>query len=186
MSDSRERKLDFVLEKIEERRPHVIAVDGPSASGKTTLIEDLSKRIDFSLVNMDDFFLPPELRTEERYKEKGGNIHYERFMEEVIVPIMERRSFSYRRFSCASLTYTEKREVNGDGLIIVEGCYSLHPKFPVYWDLSFLLSVDEDERMRRLYMRSPDKFDDYIKKWIPLEREYFSSFDIEGRASYIL
>ena len=33
---------------------------------------------------MDDFFLPPALRTPERRSEPGGNVHYERFLTEVL------------------------------------------------------------------------------------------------------
>lgn len=182
----REQRVDFVLRMIDERKPGVIAVDGPSSSGKTTLIEDLKTKIDFSLISMDDFFLPPSLRTKERYSEKGGNIDYTRFLQEVIAPLEEKRDFKYRRFSCSTFTYTEEKLVKVDNLIIVEGVYSLHPKFPCYWDLSFFLSVDEEERMRRLRLRSPEKFSDYVGKWIPLEREYFSFFDIEKRADFSL
>lgn len=186
MINSREERVDFVLKEMERTRPNVIVIDGPCASGKTTLVDDLRKKIDFSIVRMDDFFLPPELRTRERYSEEGGNVHYERFIEEVINPIEEKRSFSYRRFSCATLSYSSLVDVDIAGLIVVEGSYSLHPKFPSYWDLSFLLTVDASEQIRRLSLRSGEKLDDFLTKWIPLEREYFDSFDIAKRASFIL
>ncbi len=186
MINSREERVDFVLKEIKRTKPHVIVIDGPCASGKTTLVDDLRKRIDFSIVRMDDFFLPPGLRTLERCSEKGGNIHYERFIEEVIRPIEEKRSFSYRRFSCATLSYSGLVDVDIEGLIVVEGSYSLHPKFPPYWDLSFFLTVDEAEQIRRLSLRSGEKLNDFLTKWIPLEREYFDSFAIEKRASFIL
>ncbi len=184
---TREERVEFVLKSIERKRPRVIAIDGKCASGKTTLQSDLKAYISFSLVSMDDFFLPPELRTPERMEEKGGNVHYERFIEEVIKPLEEgKKSFSYRKFSCATMSYTGKVEVRNDNLIIVEGSYALHPRFPRYWDISYMLTVTPDEQIRRLALRSPEKLDDFISRWIPLENEYFSECNVESRATYIL
>ena len=46
---------------------------------------------------MDDFFLRPEQRTEERLKEVGGNVDRERFLEEVARPLTnKKKSFGYR------------------------------------------------------------------------------------------
>lgn len=184
--ESREERVDFVLNMIKERKPRVIAVDGPCASGKTTLVNDLRGKIDFSVVSMDDFFLPPELRSPARFIEKGGNVHYERFIEEVALPLSEKRPFTYRKFSCSTFTYTGEVHVPSGSLVIVEGSYALHPKVSVYWDVSILLSVDGNEQIRRLTLRSPDKIDMFISKWIPLENEYFSSCNTSSRATYLI
>lgn len=184
--EGKEDRVDFVLRMIEERKPRIITIDGPCASGKTTLVNDLRERIDFSLVSMDDFFLPPELRKEERFREKGGNVHYERFISEVITPLKEGKAFSYRKFSCASFSYSGEVAVSSGGLVIVEGSYALHPKFEPYWDISILLSIGSDEQIRRLTLRSPDKIDMFIQRWIPLENDYFSSCDITSRATYVI
>lgn len=184
--DTREERVEFLLDVIKRKKPHVIAVDGPCASGKTTLVEDLRGKVDFSLISMDDFFLPPDLRSPERFREKGGNVHYERFIEEVITPLTAGISFTYHRYSCRSNTCSCSPAVNPGGLIIVEGSYALHPEFPSYWDLSFFLTVDSDEQIRRLEKRSPDKLDMFISRWIPLENEYFEAYSIRERASFVL
>ncbi len=186
MIDKREDRVEFVLNAVRELSPRVIAVDGPCASGKTTLVSDLRKRLEFSVISMDDFFLPPELRTPARFAEKGGNVHYERFMEEVITPLKAGKAFSYRRFSCRTFTYEGEVHIPSDGLVVIEGSYALNPHFPVYWDISFLLSIDPDEQIRRLSLRSPEKLDMFISKWIPLENDYFESCNIAGRATFIL
>ncbi len=187
MISGRSERVDFVLSRIRnDGGRYVIAVDGPCASGKTTLVDDLSHRMTFSRIAMDDFFLPPELRTPDRFSEKGGNIHYERFIDEVIAPLTAGKSFSYRRFSCRTLSYDGEVFIPGDGPVIVEGSYALHPEFPRYWDASFLLSIDRGEQIRRLSLRSPGKLDMFISKWIPLEDEYFKGCDIASRAEYIL
>ncbi len=187
MISGRRERVDFVLSRIRNDGGRcVIAVDGPCASGKTTLVDDLSREIPFSRIAMDDFFLPPFLRTPERFSEKGGNIHYERFIDEVIAPLTAGKSFSYRRFSCRTLSYDGMVSIPENGLVIVEGSYALHPAFPRYWDASFLLSVDRDEQIRRLSLRSPEKLDMFISKWIPLEDEYFRACEVSSRSDYIL
>ncbi len=186
MISGRRERVDFVLSHIGNGGRYVIAVDGPCASGKTTLVDDLVHEMTFSRISMDDFFLPPFLRTPERFSEKGGNIHYERFIDEVIAPLTAGRSFTYRRFSCRTLSYEGEVFIPGDGPVIVEGSYALHPAFPRYWDASFLLSVDRAEQIKRLSLRSPEKLEMFISKWIPLEDEYFKACEVSSRSDYIL
>ena len=52
----------------------VIAIDGMAASGKSTLAARLAEELDGCVIHMDDFFLPPELRTQERLSSPGGNV----------------------------------------------------------------------------------------------------------------
>ena len=62
------------------QKPHVlIAIDGPAASGKTTLAARLEKRYGADVLHMDDYFLQPHQRTPDRYAEPGGNVDRERF-----------------------------------------------------------------------------------------------------------
>jgi len=64
--------------------PLIVAIDGMSSALKTTLSEKLSDMFDGAVIHCDDFFLPLEFRTQERFAEPGGNIHYERMKAEVI------------------------------------------------------------------------------------------------------
>ena len=79
------RSLRTVSELTEELRVlptgmRIIAIDGRCAAGKTTLAARLAKELGGDVIHMDDFFLPPALRTQERRSEPGGNVHYERFL----------------------------------------------------------------------------------------------------------
>ena len=89
----------------------IIAIDGRAASGKTTMAEQLSNILDADIVHMDDFFLPLELRTDTRLNEAGGNIHYERFIEEVLSYINIKETFEYRKFDCSVMDYASKHPV---------------------------------------------------------------------------
>ena len=82
----------------------IVAIDGKCTSGKTTLAGKLAEMYDCNVFHMDDFFLRPEKRTPERYAEVGGNVDYERFKEEVLVPLKAGKPFSYRPFDCSTFT----------------------------------------------------------------------------------
>ena len=66
----------------------VIAIDGRCASGKTTFALRM-EAFGFYTVHADHFFLPPDLRTPERLALPGGNIHSERFLTEVAMPLAQ-------------------------------------------------------------------------------------------------
>ncbi len=180
--------LISILEKaafVQGEEPHVLAIDGRAASGKTTMAQELSFILAAPVIAMDDFFLPMALRTQERYDEAGGNVHYERFMEEVLPYIRSKNSFSYRRFDCSQMDYSPEycAVPPSGGWRIVEGSYSLHPAFGPYADLTVFASVDRDEQARRILARNGAEFAQIFReKWIPLEEKYFSSYPIEQTA----
>ena len=89
----------------------VIAIDGNCTAGKTTLASILEKEYDCNVFHMDDFFLRPQQRTAERYAQPGGNVDYERFQEEVVLPLKTGKPFSYRPFSCKSFTLSDAVEI---------------------------------------------------------------------------
>ena len=86
------QKAERIIEAYQKVKPAgcgVIAVDGRAAAGKTTFAEELAVTLGGAVVHMDDFFLPGELRTPERLAAPGGNVHAERFAEEVL-PFLRR------------------------------------------------------------------------------------------------
>ena len=87
---------------LAEKQHVVVAIDGMAASGKTTAAEQLTEQLGGEVIHMDDFFLPPEMRTEERLSQPGGNVHYERFMTEVAGNLSEGEPLTYGVFDCSS------------------------------------------------------------------------------------
>lgn len=73
------------IERLMERKNKIIiAIDGRSASGKSSLGKLLSKTYDANLFHMDDFFLPAKEKTDTRLEEAGGNVDYIRFKEDIM------------------------------------------------------------------------------------------------------
>jgi len=164
----------------EEKKSVVIAIDGKSASGKTRLAAWLSSGFDSCVIHMDHFFLPRELRTKERFAEPGGNIHYERFSEEVADQLMKSEfPFRYNVFDCRSMKYNGIRTIWNAPLIIVEGTYCLRPEFRDLYDLKIFLDIDAEEQKRRIIARDGEgMWYNFANRWIPMERIYFQKFDV--------
>lgn len=165
----------------------VIAIDGRAASGKSTLAKLLSSVLDAEVVHMDDFFLPLELRSDERLSEAGGNIHYERFAEEVLPYVRLSGAFEYGVFDCGEMKISSKRTVEQSSIRIVEGSYSTHPVFERYADLCIFCTVTPEEQMRRIIGRDGERWARIFgERWIPMEEKYFSAFDIKGKADIVI
>ena len=164
----------------------IVAIDGKCTSGKTTMASKLAQIYDCNVFHMDDFFLRPEQRTRSRFAEIGGNVDYERFQEEVLLPLKSGKAFSYRPFDCSSFTLAAPVAVAPKKLNIIEGTYSHHPYFGNPYDLKILLTVDEETQRQRILKRPPFLHKRFFEEWIPMEDLYFHGFAIPGQADFIV
>ena len=174
-----EQLLDNVKQQIDtllaEKEFVLVAIDGPCTSGKTTLAAQLARSYDCNVFHMDDFFLRLEQRTPERFAQIGGNVDYERFLEEVLLPLKAGKPFSYRPFDCSTFALGEPVCVTPKKLNIIEGTYSHHPYFGNPYDLKFLLSVDAETQRQRILQRPAFLHQRFFEEWIPMENRYFAS-----------
>ena len=171
---------------LKEKTNIYIAIDGRCAAGKTTLSNLLKFVYDANLICMDDFFLPLELRTKERFLEIGGNIHYERFLKEVVCNLKSKESFKYNIFDCKIMDFDGVKSINPSNVSIVEGVYSMHPKFENEYDLKIFLDIDEKEQKKRLLKRNSEIFKRFIDEFIPMEEKYFSKFNIREKCDLVI
>ena len=173
--------METIKERIDEllakKNMVIVAIDGKCTSGKTTLASKLAEIYDCNVFHMDDFFLRPEQRTPERFAEVGGNVDYERFQEEVLLPLKSGKAFSYRPFDCSTFTLAAPVTVAPKKLNIIEGTYSHHPYFGNPYDLKILLTVDEETQQQRIFERPAFLHKRFFEEWIPMENRYFASLD---------
>ena len=183
MQIQRSEAIFYILNRIkdirQERGSCIVAIDGNSGSGKSTVAAQISAACGgATVIHMDDFFLPFELRTTDRLAEPGGNIDYERFNNEVIKGISSGRSFSYRVFSCSNGTYSLKKAFCSP-VYIIEGVYSLHPHWINSIDLKIFFKIDAKTQQERiLYRNGPEMLRNFTEKWIPMENSYFNFYKI--------
>jgi len=178
------------MEKLAGLKSGIIAIDGRAASGKTTLARNLAQIIFEDrpcIIGMDDFFLPPELRTGERLSQPGGNIHYERFAEEVLPDIRSGQGFEYRKFDCSRMEYNGFITIPSHPWRIIEGVYSCHPVLGDYMDMRVFMDVEPSEQQARIKLRNSLKIAaDYFEKWIPMEETYFETYKIREAADAVI
>lgn len=161
-----------------------LAIEGKSASGKSTLARILKDIYVCTVLHMDDFFLQPHQRTSERLNEAGGNIDKERFLEEVLLPLSENKKINYRPFDCAEMTVKEGMVIEPEKFIIIEGVYSMHPEFEKYYDFSVFLDIEKEKQRERILKRNGEKLGKrFFSEWIPMEEKYFSAFGIKEKCS---
>lgn len=166
----------------------VLALDGMCGSGKSTLAGLLTRLYDAALVRMDDFFLPASLRTADRLATPGGNIHHERFCDEVLPHLGRDIPFTYRAFDCGTMTLGETVTVPARPLTVVEGSYALHPALREKYDVTAYLYCDPAAQRVRLTARcaSPDLLSRFEMEWIPMENRYAREFRLLDEAHFTM
>lgn len=189
--DARYIRLIPLITKIrkllKDKEKVIIAIDGKAASGKSTAAYLLSLIFDSSVIHMDDFFLPQEKRTKERYAQPGGNIHYERFKDDVVRYIKKNEDFSYRRFDCAIMDYGAKVEIEAKPLMIVEGAYSQHIEYRSIYDLKVFFDIDAGTQKNLIYQRDGAQgLEMFENVWIPLENKYFENSEIKEKSDLVV
>lgn len=173
--------LSAIDKLLAEKGQVNIAIDGGSASGKTTLSALLSEIYDCNVFHMDDFFLRPEQRSSKRLEEAGGNVDRERFLEEVLLPLYNGENIIYRPFDCGTQTILSSEIIKPKKLNIIEGAYSLHPELQKYYDYKVFLDVDKDLQKARIHKRNSECLQDrFFNEWIPMENLYFNEFNIKN------
>ncbi|WP_279007035.1 uridine kinase family protein [Thomasclavelia cocleata] len=165
-----------------------IAIDGMSASGKSTLANILDMIYDCNIFHMDDFFLQLFQRNEKRLNSIGENIDHERFKNEVLMPLTKQQEVWYRRFDCTRMRLENNVvKMNYKNINIIEGSYSMHHDLIGYYDYKIALKISSDIQTKRIIKRNGiDMFERFKDIWIPMENDYFKFFKIYEQADIVL
>ena len=184
-----DKYVDFLplfieIDKLLSRGSAIIAIEGPCASGKSTLAQMLESVYDCNVFHMDDFFLRPEQRTPRRMNEIGGNVDRERFQKEVLGDLALGNDVSFRPFNCSKWDLDDPISISFKKLSVVEGVYSMHTDLAGYYDLSVFLDIDRGLQNKRILKRnSPEFAKKFFEIWIPLEDQYFEKMNVKSRCS---
>jgi uridine kinase len=175
-----QRLIADILEHTRQYGRTVLVIDGDCAAGKTTLAAQIAARLSCSVFHMDDFFLPPALRTAERLAEAGGNVDYERFVSQVLKPLLDNKPFSYGAYSCQTGA-TRYHAVTPGETVIIEGSYALHPHFLATYQalnaVKVFLRVQPEEQLRRILARNGALLlARFREEWIPMEKRYYQAY----------
>src|SRR5882762_9038856 len=169
-----------IFQKIERlrtklRRPIVVAVDGGSGAGKTTIAERLMRCTEIALVPLDDFYqtVIPESEWLHKTLEQrlNGVFDWSRVRSEALEPLRAGRpgcwhAFDFMRGLGKAGTYSLKEEVTQVApapTILVEGAYSASPPLRDLIDLAVLVNVQNKMRHLRAAARGDNA--EFLAKW---------------------
>lgn len=167
-------------------RPVLVALDGRCGSGKTTLAAQLAEQFpDSAVFHTDDYYLPPAQRIPNWVETPCANMDLTRLREEVLVPAQAGAAVRSRAYSCREGSYLPEQCVPPAPLYILEGSYSHHPILAGFYDLKVFVTCSKEEQARRLQAREGKRYENFVRRWIPLEEAYFAQCRIEALADLL-
>ena len=171
--------LSAIANRLPEEGRVLVTMDGPCASGKTTLASRIAAVLNCDVIHTDDFVVPHARKTPERLSLPGGNCDWERLVNDVIAPWKHGSTVSYRKYDCHADCLKPPEKISSDRLLILEGSYCNLPAIREYADIRFFVSTPEDVRRNRLEQReSPESLSMFDGRWIPLENAYFTAYGL--------
>ena len=166
--------------------PVVLALDGRCGSGKTTMAAALAEQFPDSIVlHTDDFYLPPADRVPGWEQTPCANMDLARLRDEVLAPARAGKPVLYRACSCREGAYLPVQQLAAQPLVILEGSYSHHPILADFYDLKVFVTCSKEEQARRLQAREGERYENFVRRWIPLEEAYFAQCRIEALADLL-
>lgn len=171
---------------MHEKPNFTLVIDGMAASGKTSLATLISTIIPCNVVPADCFFLPSEMRTDERLSQIGGNIHYERLQQEVARKLPCTEDVYYGVFSCKKMAVIGEGRIISGLPVVLEGSYAAHPKAGIKADISVLLTTTPDKQSARILTRNGKTMRQKFESiWIPMENKYLKEFDLASKVDFV-
>lgn len=157
--------------------PIVVALDGYSAAGKSTLARELVRRLDATVIHGDDFYRDM-LETDRAAltPEEGVDRYFdwERLRDEALLPLASGRPGTFSRFDWqAGKGLTEPVTAEPKAVVLMEGVYSARPQLQPHIHLDVL--VEAPERLRRARRRARHDRHEWESRWDAAEHVYFRS-----------
>lgn len=155
---------------LKDNGPKLIAIDGYCGSGKTTLAEMLE---DYQVIHTDHFYLPFEKRDPDWKTIVGGNMDFEKLLNEVILPYSESKKVHTSFYNVHKGVVEAEFDIDPDKPLCIEGSYSLYSKLRDYYDLKIFLRCEDEKQKERLRIRQGEDISGFENIWIPKERAYY-------------
>jgi len=185
--------IDEIINKIKKNilvKPFcLVAIDGCGGSGKSTLAEHIvSKHGSGQIIHMDDFYKQSSKRLpfEMNEKEIAEDYDIKRLIQDVINPITNGREASYQRYDWVFDELKEGHVVQPNGLIIVEGIYSICEQLHSKYDVKIFVECSKELRLKRGLERDGENALDFWKQWMIGEDKYLQEQKPQDRSDFII
>jgi len=176
------------------RDPTLAAVDGYSASGKSTLARALLRALEPAyVVHGDDFYRPMDETVRSSLGARAGYLSYydlERLEAQVLRPLSQGVRATYQKYDWETnrLGAWETVPPEGaapEGVFIVEGLYVARPDLRPYYDVVLWVETPRDLRWKRQLARN-DAPRAWLERWDAAERYYDEHTQPAHRADLVI
>jgi uridine kinase len=174
----------------------VIAIDGPSCSGKSILATAVALQSGASVLEGDDFYRHtlPTLTVPQRVAMSDPGvvdavIDWERLRDEALLPLRSREPATFQPYDWDANDgrLAPPKTIPAAAVIIIEGVYAARPQLADLIDVAVYLGADPEVRALRYAARQNDPA--WVRFWERGEAYYFgavrppTSFDLQLDAS---
>ncbi len=181
--------IDEIIKK--GNKPMLVALDGRSGTGKSTIAKKIAERLGGVEIIADDFWTggSNDEWDKKSPKEKAAlAIDWKRIRSEVLEPLLAGKSASWQPFDWKAGHGLSQNMLHSDPkpLIVLDGAYSTRPELQDLIDFSILVEVPDDANRRaRLRKRESEEYmNDWHGRWDIAEDYYFSK--VRPRKSFDL
>ncbi|MCW3528566.1 hypothetical protein K6Y76_36865 [Burkholderia cenocepacia] len=192
-------EIQVVIDRVSRLRelgtPVVVALDGRSGTGKSTLGLEIATVVNGTYVDQDDFFcggeldqwraVSPEIRVDKC-------IDWQRVLRDIVLPFRASRPIHYHPFNWDTMDGLDPDPITIEpsDVLILDGAYSTRAELADYLDLTVLVTLDDEIRRQRIMDREGEDWTlEWFTVWDAAEDLYFgkmrpeSEFDIVIRRS---
>jgi uridine kinase len=147
--------------------PFIVALDGRSGTGKSTLAKELANRLEATAITQDDFYTGGALVDWNKLtaQQKADLvIDWRRVRQEALEPLRANRQAVWHPFNWTTLEglapYTIAAEPTK--IVILDGAYAARPELSDLINLSVLVRLPDTVRRERLRHREGE---DHVMAW---------------------
>jgi uridine kinase len=176
MQTSKACDLDEIAAEIRARgdrtgRRILVGVDGPGASGKSTLAALLAERLpDTLVVHVDDFYRPS---ADERPGGLGADFDLERLERQVLRPAFAGETARYQRYDWESDRLAEWHDIPAGIPLVIEGVYSTRAGVRDLYTYRVYCHAPHELRLSRGLERDGAAAESqWVDEWMPAEDRY--------------
>lgn len=158
------------------RRPGVIAVEGRSGAGKTTIAGETGRLLGAPVLHMDDL-----------YAGWDGLLDGVRSLGEwVLAPIAEGRPAVWRRWDWAAGAYAEEHRVPDGDWLVVEGVGAGGRMLRPYLAGVVWVECPTADRKRRALARDGERYAPHWDRWARQEDAFYTADQVRETANLII